>query len=222
MPKMKRHYRRRYLYLHRPHSIQFIRRLIVMVFVLVLIMGALHTGGLLRELSGQMALSDAKDSAIDVVNEAMLLMMSRGNYDYDYFVDLGVGSDGQVTSLNANMSRINALSNRVLRDVVNASESGVLDISIPLGNLLGLNLMLGRGPDVPVKIVTLTSSYADFRNDLVSVGINQTKHQIILEVVVEIDILIPFQTITAEVVSEILIGETIIMGEVPETYLSME
>ena len=82
----------------------------IMGLALIFMIGALHVGSVLRELSGQMALSDAKDTAIDTVNEAMLLMMSRGNYDYDYFVDLGVSVDGQVTSLNANMSRINAFS----------------------------------------------------------------------------------------------------------------
>lgn len=176
----------------------------------------------LRNLSTEIALSDARDAVTLAISDAIYEHMAAGNYGYDHFVTLEKDGSGHVTAITTNMSRINALSNRVLRDVVEASESGVLDISVPLGNLLGLNLMLGRGPDVPVKIVTLTSSYADFRNDLVSVGINQTKHQIILEVVVEIDILIPFKTITAEVVSEILIGETIIMGEVPETYLSME
>ena len=199
------------------------KRLLVCTVVAVLLIAAVVPCSLyLRKLSTEIALSDARDAVTLAISDAIYEHMAEGNYGYDHFVTLEKDINGHVTAITTNMSRINALSNRVLRDVVNASESGVLDISIPLGNLLGLNLMLGRGPDVPVKIVTLTSSYADFRNDLVSVGINQTKHQIILEVVVEIDILIPFQTITAEVVSEILIGETIIMGEVPETYLSME
>jgi len=198
------------------------RLLWLVLFAAVLLAAVIPTSLYLRQLSTEIALSDARDAVTLAISDAIYEHMAEGNYGYDHFVTLEKDASGHVTAITTNMSRINALSNRVLRDVVEASESGVLDISIPLGNLLGLNLMLGRGPDVPVKIVTLTSSYADFRNDLVSVGINQTKHQIILEVVVEIDILIPFQTITAEVVSEILIGETIIMGEVPETYLSME
>lgn len=199
------------------------KRLLILAFFVALLIAVIVPASLyLRNLSTEIALSDARDAVTLAISDAIYEHMAEGNYGYEHFVTLEKDAEGHVTAITTNMSRINALSNRVLRDVVNASESGVLDISVPLGNLLGLNLLLGRGPDVPVKIVTLTSSYADFRNDLVSVGINQTKHQIILEVVVEIDILIPFQTITAEVVSEILIGETIIMGEVPETYLSME
>ena len=72
--------------------IMFAMLAVVTVFVLI------RVSLLLRDLSGDMALSDARDAAVDTVNEAMLLMMSRGTYDYDYFVDIGLGEDGQVTS----------------------------------------------------------------------------------------------------------------------------
>ena len=68
----------------------------------------------------------------------------------------------------------------------------------------------------------LTSSYTDYKNELISAGINQTRHQIKLEVVVDIDILVPWDTMSTQVVSEALIAETIIVGKVPETYVDTE
>jgi hypothetical protein len=56
----------------------------------------------------------------------------------------------------------------------------------------------------------------------VTAGINQTKHQINLEVIVDIDILIPWETESAQVITEVMIADTIIVGKVPETYLNME
>ena len=81
---------------------------------------------------------------------------------------------------------------------------------------------MGRGPDVPVQIIVLTSSRVEFNNSIVTAGINQTKHQINLEVIVDIDILIPWESQSAEVVTEVMIADTIIVGKVPETYLNME
>ena len=66
----------------------------------------------------------------------------------------------------------------------------------------------------------LTSSRADFRNDICSAGINQTRHQIILEVRVDIDVLVPWDTLSTQVVSEVLVAETVIVGSVPKLYLN--
>lgn len=119
------------------------------------------------------------------------------------------------------MVEINAFASQVLDDVVHAADSGELDVGIPLGNLLGFNLSVGKGPRVPVKIVMLTSSHADFKNELVSSGINQTKHQMILEIVVDIDILVPWETLSTQVVSRTLIAETVIVGGVPDTFVNV-
>lgn len=192
---------------------------VILGCILVILIGMLHIGSVLRELSGQMALSDAKDTAIDTVNEAMLLMMSRGNYDYDYFVDLGVSTDGQVTSLNANMSRINAFSAALL-DYVGQLDRKNLRVSIPLGNLTGSSLLLGRGPEVEIQMIMLTSPHIEFRSELSAAGINQTEHRLLLDVVVDIDVLVPWGSVKTQAATEVLIAQTVIVGRVPNLYMN--
>ena len=58
--------------------------------------------------------------------------------------------------------------------------------------------------------------------DISDAGINQTNHQINLEVIVDIDILIPWGTESAQVVSEVMIADTVIVGKVPDTYLNLK
>jgi sporulation protein YunB len=176
----------------------------------------------LRELTCAMSLSDATDMMTLCINSTISKKLAEGNFDYDYFVTLECDDSGGVVAVYANMSRINALSSEILQDVVNASDSGDLNLNIPIGNLLGSSLLLGRGPTIPVEITMLTSSHVDFKNELASAGINQTKHQIILDVVVDIDVVLPWKTASTQVVSEVLVAETIIVGSVPETYFNME
>lgn len=176
----------------------------------------------LRSLATSIAISDSTDMITLAINEEVRICMTAGSYDYDYFVTLEKDDTGRITAITTNMARINTLSSQLLKAVINSSDSQALDINIPLGNLLGLNLLLGRGPDIPVKIIMLTSSFTDFRNDFSSTGINQSKHEIVLEISVDIDVLLPWKTISTTVVSEILIAETIIVGDVPGTYISME
>lgn len=176
----------------------------------------------LRRLTGEMAMSDAVDMVTLAVNDTVNRIMAEGDYAYDYFVSIEKDNDGNVAAISANMSRINAVSAQILSEVVAAAENGVLNIKVPLGNLLGSNILMGKGPEVPVEVITLTSSYIDIENEIISTGINQAKHKIILKVDVDIDILIPWDVLTTRVESNVLIAETVIVGRVPETYIDVE
>lgn len=176
----------------------------------------------LRELSCDMVLSDAVDLMTLCVNDTINRTLAGRDYGYDYFVTIDRDESGAVTAIKANMARINALSSELLSDIVEAADKGELSLSIPLGNILGSSLLLGKGPDIPVDITLLTSSRVDFKNELSAAGINQTKHEMKLDVVVDIDVVLPWRTVSTQVVTEILIAETVIVGEVPQTYLNME
>ena len=176
----------------------------------------------LRELSCDMVLSDAVDLMTLCVNDTINRTLSGRDYGYDYFVTIDRDESGAVTAIKANMARINALSSELLSDIVEAADRGELSLSIPLGNILGSSLLLGKGPDIPVDITLLTSSRVDFKNELSAAGINQTKHEMKLDVVVDIDVVLPWRTVSTQVVTEILIAETVIVGEVPQTYLDLE
>lgn len=195
---------------------------IFVVFVIVAMCVAVSlVGNYLKKVSSQMALSDASDAITATINNKINEKMSEGQYTYDYFVTLQKDNTGKITAISANMARINTLSSEILQEVIAATNSGQMNENIPLGNLLGSNLLLGRGPKIPVKITMLTSSFADFRNEIESAGINQVKHQIILEVKVQIDVMMPWEVMSTEVVSEVLIAETVLVGDVPDAYLSL-
>ena len=176
----------------------------------------------LKDLSSQIAVSDASDVVTVQINKTIAQLMTERDYRSDYFVELEKNDRGEITAISSNMARINALSAQILDRVVGATDNRTLKVEIPLGNLTGISLLMGRGPSVPVQIIALTSSRVEFNNSIVTAGINQTKHQINLEVIVDIDILIPWATESAQVRTEVLIADTIIVGQVPETYFSLQ
>ena len=116
-------------------------------------------------------------------------------------------------------SRISA---EILDRVIGATENRTIEVRVPLGNLTGVSLLMGRGPGVPVEIIMLTSSHVEFQNRVVTAGINQTKHQINLEIIVDIDTLIPWGTESAQVVTEVMIADVVVVGKVPSTYMNMQ
>lgn len=198
--------------------VRFRIALVIAVVIALLLTASLY----LRQISCEMALSDAQDIVVFAINEAINKVMTENDFPSDYFVKLEKDSQGNVTAITTNMTHINSLSTTILGEVVEAADSGKLDIRIPLGNLLGSNLMLGRGPDIPVEIIMLTSSFVDYGNEFVSTGINQSKHRLVLQVNVDIDILIPWATLNTRVETDVIIAETVIVGQVPETYVNMQ
>jgi sporulation protein YunB len=176
----------------------------------------------LKNISCRIAVSDACDIVTEQVNAVIAVMMAENRYEDENFVVLEKNEDGEICAVSSNMARINALSAEILARVVGATENRVLEVKVPLGNLTGISLLMGRGPGVPVEIIMMTSSHVEFKNNVVTAGINQTKHQISLEVIVDIDILIPWGTESAQVVTEVMIADTVVIGKVPETYLNMQ
>ena len=176
----------------------------------------------LKDLSSQIAVSDASDLVTSQINKVIAQIMREGDYGGDYFVTFEKNDRGEVTAISSNMARINALSAQILDRVIGATENRTLNVEIPLGNLTGISLLMGRGPGIPVQIIALTSSRVGFNNSIVTAGINQTKHQINLEVMVDIDILIPWATENTQVRTEVLIADTIVVGQVPETYFNLQ
>ena len=102
------------------------------------------------------------------------------------------------------------------------TENQTITVEIPIGNLTGVSLLMGRGPKVPVQIIVLTPSKVEFSNSIITAGINQTKHQVNLEVIVDIDVLIPWDTASTQVKTEVLIADTVIVGKVPDTYMNVQ
>ena len=188
--------------------------------VLLLILSAISF--FLRDLSTKIAVSDAVDIVTKTVNNSINKVIGKGVYGFDYFVSLVKDESGNITAITSDMAHINTLSTEILNSVIESTENGTIEVKIPVGNLTGFNLLMGRGPDVSVDIVMLTSSRVDFKNDIVSSGINQSKYQLILEVTIDIDVLVPWGTKSASTVTEVIVADTVIVGKVPETYLNME
>ncbi len=201
------------------------RQRVKLTFMLVLAAAALATltlGLRVWRMTCETALSDARDSVNIAVNNAINSIMSSEKWFGASFVTLEHDAGGAVSAITTDVSAVNALSSQLMAELAQTASSGGLDVNVPLGDILGMGAFTGRGPKMQVRVTMLTSSYATYRSELVSAGINQTLHRIALQVTVFAQIYIPWAHISAEIDNEVLIAETVIVGSVPETYLNME
>ena len=127
--------------------------------------------------------------------------------------------DGKITALKTNMSEVNRLKTAILNiindEILALSTS---DIGIPLGSLLLPELLSGRGPEIPVQILSIRNSDASFSSDFVEAGINQTLQQINMHISVDVTVLVLGRSNSFTISSQVIVAETIIVGDVPDTF----
>lgn len=191
--------------------------LILLVFLLICFGVVLHTK--VNPLTEELALAKITDVASNVINQVVSRQIEEGNVQYDDLVQLERDNNGNITALTTNMQEMNRLKTQLLAilddDIYDISGD---EISIPLGNLTGIQLLSGRGGTIPVKIVAVSSSDANFRGEFADAGINQTIHRIMMDVSLDLIVLLPSGTVTDHVSTEVCVAETVLLGQVPQSY----
>ena len=159
------------------------------------------------------------NSTSDLINDAIDVQIETGNIQYDRIVFFEKDLDGRITALKTNMSEVNRLKTDIL-NIINDEilELDTSDIGIPIGSLLLPEVFSGRGFPVPVQILSIRNSDAAFSSDFSQAGINQTLHQLNMQVSVDVAILVLGRSESFTVTSQVVVAETIIVGQVPDTF----
>ena len=199
-----------------------LRRFVWFLFVLLVAAGVvfLMFRSRYREVIRDLAETQVKNTTSDLTNDAIAKQIANGVIQYDRIVYFEKDLDGRITALKTNMSEIN----RLKTDILNIINDEILsldtsDIGIPLGSLFLPEFLSGKGPAIPVHILSIRNSDATFSSQFSHAGINQTLHQLTMEVSVDVAVLVLGQTSSFTVNSEVVVAETVIVGDVPNTFL---
>lgn len=195
--------------------------LILAGVLLVVFVSALNVK--MKPILSAMAVTRVSNTVTAVVNDAVLEGLASEQISYDDMMILEAGADGGVTILSSDLSRANLLRSKLLSLVLDAvSELSEESFSIPLGNLTEIGFLSGRGPTIGFEILSTGAANATFEHEFTSAGVNQTLHRIMLDIEVTVQVLLPGQTVELPVSTQVCVAETIIIGEVPGTYLELE
>ena len=166
-----------------------------------------------------LAETQVKNSTSDLINDAIDKQIEAGNIQYDRIVYFEKDLDGRITALKTNMSEVN----RLKTDILNIINDDILaldtsDIGIPMGSLFLTEFFSGRGPMIPVHIMSIRNSDASFYSSFTEAGINQTLQQLTMDISVDVTILVLGRAESFTVTSQVVVAETIIVGQVPDTF----
>ena len=193
---------------------------LVVTVVLTIVLVKLDSA--LRPLIQNYGCQTVRRSAMIAVHQAVTNTLSQEPADYSQLITLSRGEDGRVLSSEANVSAINLLKSRIVGEISDRLKE-VTDqrVRIPLGSLLGGSFFTGRGPYLPITVHSLGSVIATLSSSFESAGINQTCHRIYLNVEVAMTVVLPLERQWVTVSTDFLVCETLIVGEVPETFANL-
>ncbi|MCD7756850.1 MAG: sporulation protein YunB [Clostridiales bacterium] len=177
--------------------------------------------GRIRPIVLELARAELDNLVTAEVNEVCSSLTEAGELSYNDLVQVFYDDSGEVVGMTTDMDMLNALRVSMGREV-----STVLDgmerqrVQIPIGAVLNLTVFSSLGPEVSVEILHAGQVGISFESEFQSAGINQTLHQINMVISVDVLLMIPGGVHRQQLTSTIPLAQSILMGDVPESYAS--
>ena len=192
-------------------------KLIVVICVIVFIFVWLDYQ--LRPIISTMAASQCRIAATLAINQAVERELIENQQLYDKLYQIRYAPDGTISAVWADVAAVNtakaSLTTAVLNKLRNLEQE---KISIPLGTLLGWQILAGRGPEISMRAIPSGFGSTQFFTKLQSEGINQTMIMGYISFHLEISTILPGFSSTQNIEDEVCIAQTLVVGQVPEVY----
>lgn len=194
------------------NSLLFFALLIIFIYFLFVVFGRLNN------IVSQHAAYKAHTLALEFISDAVSSELSNDSA-YSRLISFEKASDGKITALLVDSQKINLLKENITRAILKKlADVPPADISVKLGDLTGNEIFLGKGPTVPVKISSVGKIDVKFADSFSSAGINHTRHKLIIEAELSFALTLPTSAPTVTAKSSIIVGETILVGDIPDSY----
>ena len=202
-----------------------LRKFIVIVFILLIIsifIGSfIYIDNSLTPTIKVLAETKAEELANRSINKAVAEII-KDEVNYSDLMNTKVDNEGKITMIESNTVMMNKIASDVaLKIQEELKQVKTTSSYIPIGTALGSPILAKYGPQLKVSIEPIGTVYVNFKTDFEDAGINQTRHRIYLEVATKVKVVIPLTTDTKEVKAEIPICETVIVGDVPNSYINV-
>ena len=155
--------------------------------------------------------------ANEVVNSAVDDVFVKE--EYQSLAKIMENSSENIKAIETDTAKINRLKSAIMQSMQKNIDSHKSDtVYVPLGSCSNLYFLAGLGPKVPIRIYPVSIVNADFKESFDSVGINQVKHKLYLDVSMKMSFVGMMFAQSDTVETSVLLNETIIVGDTPTYY----
>lgn len=161
----------------------------------------------------------ANEIATRILNEEATEVLKK--YNYKEIVSITKTEKNNI--LKTDVSVINQIASDLALQVSNRLKNlADQKIKIPIGAISGNKYLFGIGPGISITIIPSGTVTTELKTEFREQGINQTVYRIYLEVVCDEKILTSYNSIDTKIINQLLLVETLIVGDVPATYYNLD
>lgn len=190
--------------------------LIIMIAVITIMYSVKSIDPIFENLCKERAMQ----ISTDILNTESTKVVHK--YEYKDLVTIIKNETDNTSILKTDVRALNDIASDIAIEVNNRLIALKQEqIEIPAGAILGNKYLAGFGPKINMSIIPVGDVTTEVKTEFLDKGINQTVYRIYLEVICNVDILTSYKTIETQITNQVLLVETVIVGNVPETYYNL-
>ena len=195
------------------------RRILILLLAALIVTAAICAHASATTVLATAAEAELRARTAVAVNEAVFAALSDG-VRYSDIITIERDGEGNIEAITANTLTIN----RIARETAQTAQTELRlqcaePVHIPLGAFTGVAAWAGFGPEIAMEVNPVAAVTCAFRSDFEAAGINQTRHSVYLEIEAEVEIVVPGKGHSFSATSQVLIAESVLVGDVPNVYL---
>lgn len=177
----------------------------------------------MRDLIDELVVNELEYLVTDIINTSVYDSVKKSGYTFNDLTIINRDGNGSINSVSIEPSAANLMKSDIaalINERVNKISDD--DVHITVGMIIGYCNLGSWGPEIPLAVLPNTNVEIDFSNEFASCGINQVQDNLTINVNVHVSALMPFLKCTSTIHSSVIVAQTVIVGDVPNTYLEIE
>ena len=197
--------------------------LLVFLFLTLIVYSLVYFMKTIKPIMIVLAETKAQQIAQQAVNDAVIDIFASKGTDISDVLIYEKDDIGSIVAVKSNFDGVNRLKSELALMILdNITEMEKTDIKLPLGMVFGNDMLSTLGPMFTVEFVPYGITAVDFISEFEDAGINQTRLSVELNVKTNVGLLMTGKNETIEVETKVPVIQTVIVGDVPETYTNVE
>lgn len=195
---------------------------IFLLLLIAIILGILYFNYTIANHYSEICIQKSKQISGKAISYSISNLSCSDKLETSDFITINYNKDNQITSIESNTSQINKVQSEIINNINSFFESkSQSKFSISLGTLTGNTFLNGKGPSIAFRFTQTCSPKVSLTSNFSSAGINQTLHQIYAHIEIEVYSVSPKKSKPVQFEFDYLIAETVVVGEIPNTYISL-
>ena len=195
-------------------------RWLILIAFLIFVLGIAFFSS--RNLILVSARSDAEAIMLNAADKAVIEVLKEENIKYEELAIISRNSEGRIIGIEIDSVKADIIKSKLsLKTTEILKNNSNFKISIPLGNFLSNDYTSGLGPDLKFDIQMTNTASLDFKSNFKNSGINNTLHQILINFDITANIVIKGGSDAFKVNTSIIVAQTVISGEIPDSFTNV-